>query len=135
MEMVDKDQVITLMRMGSDIGHKNYDDCCEGSPLMITGVGGQVAHVRAERDILVEADHQWVVKMYYSFQVMMIMIAMVIMMAMIVMMMTTMMMMMMMMMTIERLQDEERLYLIMEFLPGGDLMTLLMKKVIAISNQ
>merc|ERR1719410_2960874 len=25
-------------------------------------------------------------------------------------------------------QDEERLYLIMEFLPGGDLMTLLMKK-------
>merc|ERR1719192_3141496 len=52
----------------------------------------QVAHVRAERDILVEADHQWVVKMYYSFQ------------------------------------DEERLYLIMEFLPGGDLMTLLMKK-------
>ncbi len=29
----------------------------------------QVAHVRAERDVLVEADHQWVVKMYYSFQV------------------------------------------------------------------
>ena len=28
----------------------------------------QVAHVRAERDILAEADHQWVVKMYYSFQ-------------------------------------------------------------------
>ena len=28
----------------------------------------QVAHVRAERDILVEADHQWVVKMFYSFQ-------------------------------------------------------------------
>lgn len=28
----------------------------------------QVAHVRAERDILVEADHTWVVKMYYSFQ-------------------------------------------------------------------
>lgn len=28
----------------------------------------QVAHVRAERDVLVEADHQWVVKMYYSFQ-------------------------------------------------------------------
>ena len=37
------------------------------------------------------------------------------------------------MMMIEPLQDEERLYLIMEFLPGGDLMTLLMKKVIAIS--
>ena len=44
----------------------------------------QVAHVRAERDILVEADHQWVVKMYYSFQ------------------------------------DPANLYLIMEFLPGGN---------------
>lgn len=52
----------------------------------------QVAHVRAERDILVEADHQWVVKMFYSFQ------------------------------------DPVNLYLIMEFLPGGDMMTLLMKK-------
>lgn len=73
----------------------------------------QVAHVRAERDVLVEADHQWVVKMYYSFQ------------------------------------DQVNLYLIMgncnsvthcesksllisaffvEFLPGGDMMTLLMKK-------
>ncbi|XP_039285912.1 serine/threonine-protein kinase tricornered isoform X2 [Nilaparvata lugens] len=52
----------------------------------------QVAHVRAERDVLVEADHQWVVKMYYSFQ------------------------------------DTINLYLIMEFLPGGDMMTLLMKK-------
>ena len=29
----------------------------------------QVAHVRAERDVLVEADHPWVVKMFYSFQV------------------------------------------------------------------
>ena len=46
----------------------------------------------SERDILVEADHQWVVKMYYSFQ------------------------------------DAVNLYLIMEFLPGGDMMTLLMKK-------
>ncbi|XP_064634213.1 serine/threonine-protein kinase 38-like isoform X2 [Lineus longissimus] len=52
----------------------------------------QVAHVRAERDILVEADHMWVVKMFYSFQ------------------------------------DASSLYLIMEFLPGGDMMTLLMKK-------
>ena len=43
----------------------------------------QIAHVRAERDILVEADHEWVVKMYYSFQ------------------------------------DTLNLYLIMEFLPGG----------------
>merc|ERR1712142_875416 len=28
----------------------------------------QVAHVRAERDILVEAENPWVVKMFYSFQ-------------------------------------------------------------------
>ncbi|XP_013389892.1 serine/threonine-protein kinase 38-like isoform X2 [Lingula anatina] len=52
----------------------------------------QIAHVRAERDILVDADNEWVVKMYYSFQ------------------------------------DAQNLYLIMEFLPGGDMMTLLMKK-------
>ncbi|XP_032816022.1 serine/threonine-protein kinase 38-like [Petromyzon marinus] len=52
----------------------------------------QVAHIRAERDILVEADNLWVVKMFYSFQ------------------------------------DPKNLYLIMEFLPGGDMMTLLMKK-------
>ncbi|XP_043932558.1 serine/threonine-protein kinase 38 [Protopterus annectens] len=52
----------------------------------------QVGHIRAERDILVEADSQWVVKMFYSFQ------------------------------------DKLNLYLIMEFLPGGDMMTLLMKK-------
>jgi serine/threonine kinase 38 len=51
----------------------------------------QVAHARAERDILAEADHQWIVKMYYSFQ------------------------------------DARNLYLVMEFLPGGDMMTLLMK--------
>ena len=44
----------------------------------------QIAHVRAERDVLVEADHQWIVKMYYSFQ------------------------------------DPVNLYLIMEFLPGGE---------------
>lgn len=29
----------------------------------------QVAHVRAERDILVAASNDWVVKMYYAFQV------------------------------------------------------------------
>jgi serine/threonine kinase 38 len=45
----------------------------------------QVAHVRAERDVLVEADHTWTVKMFYSFQ------------------------------------DTRNLYLIMEFLPGGEL--------------
>lgn len=52
----------------------------------------QVAHVRAERDILAESDNPWVVKMYYSFQ------------------------------------DIQSLYLVMEFLPGGDLMTLLIRK-------
>uniref|UniRef100_A0A4W2H8L0 non-specific serine/threonine protein kinase n=1 Tax=Bos indicus x Bos taurus TaxID=30522 RepID=A0A4W2H8L0_BOBOX len=52
----------------------------------------QVGHNRAERDILVEADSLWVVKMFYSFQ------------------------------------DKLNLYLIMEFLPGGDMMTLLIKK-------
>jgi len=29
----------------------------------------QVAHVKAERDILAEADNEWVVKLFYSFQV------------------------------------------------------------------
>ena len=53
----------------------------------------QVAHVRAERDVLAEADNPWVVKMFYSFQ------------------------------------DSTNLYLIMEYLPGGDMMTLLMKRV------
>jgi len=50
----------------------------------------QLAHVRAERDLLVyEADNEWVVQLYYSFQ------------------------------------DPKFLYLIMEFLPGGDMMSLL----------
>ncbi|EDQ86176.1 uncharacterized protein MONBRDRAFT_33947 [Monosiga brevicollis MX1] len=51
----------------------------------------QVAHVRAERDILVVASSDWVVKMYYAFQ------------------------------------DRINLYLIMEFLPGGDMMTMLIR--------
>ena len=57
----------------------------------------QVAHVRAERDVLAEADNPWVVKMFYSFQ------------------------------------DSTNLYLIMEYLPGGDMMTLLMKRVGTVS--
>ena len=52
----------------------------------------QAGHIRAERDILAEADSLWVVKMFYSFQ------------------------------------DKLNLYLIMEFLPGGDMMTLLIKE-------
>ncbi|EGD78427.1 AGC/NDR protein kinase [Salpingoeca rosetta] len=51
----------------------------------------QVAHVRAERDVLVQAYSDWVVRMYYSFQ------------------------------------DRVNLYLIMEFLPGGDMMTMLIR--------
>ncbi|ORY60429.1 kinase-like protein [Neocallimastix californiae] len=52
----------------------------------------QLAHVKAERDILAESvDTPWVVQLYYSFQ------------------------------------DPIYLYLIMEFCPGGDLMTMLIK--------
>eukprot|EP01113_Clastostelium_recurvatum_P005614 TRINITY_DN1250_c0_g1_i1.p1 TRINITY_DN1250_c0_g1~~TRINITY_DN1250_c0_g1_i1.p1 ORF type:complete len:537 (+),score=124.19 TRINITY_DN1250_c0_g1_i1:150-1760(+) len=51
----------------------------------------QVAHVRAERDILAIANNGWVVKLYCSFQ------------------------------------DETYLYLVMEYLPGGDMMTMLIK--------
>ena len=52
----------------------------------------QVAHIKAERDVLALADSEWVVKLAYSFQ------------------------------------DRKNLYLIMEFLAGGDLMSVLMKK-------
>lgn len=51
----------------------------------------QVAHVKAERDILAEADNEWVVKLFFSFQ------------------------------------DEENLYFVMEYIPGGDMMSLLIK--------
>ncbi|KAF9646002.1 kinase-like protein [Thelephora ganbajun] len=51
----------------------------------------QLAHVRAERDVLAESNSPWVVQLYYSFQ------------------------------------DPAYLYLIMEFLAGGDLMTMLIK--------
>ncbi|KFD73134.1 hypothetical protein M514_04855 [Trichuris suis] len=52
----------------------------------------QAAHVKAERDILSEADNEWVVKLYYSFQ------------------------------------DKDCLFFIMEYIPGGDMMALLIKK-------
>jgi protein-serine/threonine kinase len=51
----------------------------------------QLARVRAERDALAEADSDWVVKLYTTFQ------------------------------------DNMSLYLLMEYLPGGDLMALLIK--------
>ncbi len=52
----------------------------------------QVLHVRAEKDVLSEANNKWIVDLIYSFQ------------------------------------DDIYLYLVMEYLPGGDLMSLLMKK-------
>lgn len=51
----------------------------------------QLAHVRAERDILAEAESPWVVKLFTTFQ------------------------------------DAHFLYMLLEFLPGGDLMTMLIK--------
>ena len=51
----------------------------------------QLAHVKAERDVLAQIDSPWIVSLYYSFQ------------------------------------DVQYLYLIMEFLPGGDLMTMLIR--------
>jgi len=59
----------------------------------------QVAHIRAERDVLALADNPWVVKLHYSFQ------------------------------------DDKNLYLVMEYLPGGDLMTILMKYDILTEEQ
>ena len=52
----------------------------------------QIAHIRAERDVLATADIPWIVQLKCSFQ------------------------------------DDFSLYLVMEYLPGGDFMTLLMKK-------
>lgn len=52
----------------------------------------QLAHARAERDILAEANSDWIVKLYYSFQ------------------------------------DAHNLYFVMEYIPGGDLMQLLINK-------
>jgi serine/threonine kinase 38 len=52
----------------------------------------QIAHIRAERDILATASNPWIVELKCSFQ------------------------------------DDKYLYLVMEYLAGGDLMTLLMKK-------
>lgn len=52
----------------------------------------QAAHVKAERDILAEANSNWIVKLFFSFQ------------------------------------DAHNLYFIMEFVPGGDMMQLLINK-------
>lgn len=47
--------------------------------------------MKAERDILAEADNEWVVRLYYSFQ------------------------------------DRESLYFVMDYIPGGDMMSLLIR--------
>jgi serine/threonine protein kinase len=59
----------------------------------------QIAHIKAERDVLALADNEWVVKLVFSFQ------------------------------------DRKNLYLIMEFLAGGDLMTILMSYDILTEEQ
>lgn len=51
-----------------------------------------IAHVMAERDVLAEADNEWIVKLFYSFQ------------------------------------DQKYLYFILEYIPGGDMMNLLVKQ-------
>lgn len=57
-------------------------------------VKNQVGHVRAERDVLAEAntENRWLTVLHYSFQ------------------------------------DEANLFMVMDYMPGGDLMTLLMKE-------
>lgn len=51
----------------------------------------QLAHVRAERDVLAQSDSPWVVTLHTTFQ------------------------------------DKTFLYMLMEYLPGGDMMTMLIK--------
>jgi protein-serine/threonine kinase len=73
----------------SEMFKKDQVGSNSGFPTALTPA--QLAHVRAERDVLAESNSPWVVQLYYSFQ------------------------------------DSSYLYLLMEFLPGGDLMTMLIK--------
>ena len=79
---------VTLVRK-RDVGHLYAMKTLRKSDVLKRN---QVAHVKAERDILAEADNEWVVKLYYSFQ------------------------------------DRDNLYFVMDYVPGGDLMGLLIKK-------
>lgn len=79
---------VTLVRK-KDVGHLYAMKTLRKSDVLKRN---QVAHVKAERDILAEADNEWVVKLYYSFQ------------------------------------DRDNLYFVMDYVPGGDLMGLLIKK-------
>lgn len=82
-DMLEKEQV-SYVRIGSlnILYYSIHNDiyCCTVFIILIVGHNPtialfrhphthiQIAHARAERDILVEADNVWVVKMYYSFQ-------------------------------------------------------------------
>ena len=66
----------------------------------------QIHHIRADRDVLSEAHNEWIVDLKYSFQV-----------------------------YNNFIKDDYYLYLVMEFLPGGDLMTLLMTKDILTEDE
>mmetsp|Transcript_4474 Transcript_4474/g.6690 ORF Transcript_4474/g.6690 Transcript_4474/m.6690 type:complete len:458 (+) Transcript_4474:119-1492(+) len=59
----------------------------------------QIAHIKAEREVLATADNPWIVQLFHSWQ------------------------------------DSRYLYMVMEFLPGGDLMGLLIKKDILSEDQ
>lgn len=78
-------------------------------------IKNQVGHIRAERDILTESENPWIVTLFYSFQVEPFTRS-----------------------STEStlssslpsdfIQDAKNLHMVMEYLPGGDLMGLLIKK-------
>ncbi|CAB3408177.1 unnamed protein product [Caenorhabditis bovis] len=78
-----------LLVRKKDTGKAYAMKCLEKADIIMKQ---QAAHVKAERDILAEADSPWIVRLFFSFQ------------------------------------DESCLYFIMEYVPGGDMMTLLIQK-------
>ena len=73
-----------------------------------------MAHVKAERDILAEADNEWVVKLYYSFQVIFTPT-------------NPFLKLLFLLFIYFNIQDRDNLYFVMDYIPGGDLMSLLIK--------